>query len=89
MSYRQVRKGSKSKKWALEIWTRPRATLTSKGHVVIARATREQIGLRPGGKLDFVLQDDLGRANHRAGVHTTLPPDEAPGDSPHCQAPEG
>lgn len=36
----------------------PKATLTSKGQLVIPKAIREQLGLRPGDKLDFVVQDD-------------------------------
>ncbi len=36
----------------------PKATLTSKGQLVIPKAIREHLGLRPGDRLDFVLQDD-------------------------------
>ena len=36
----------------------PKATLTSKGQLVIPKAIREHLGLKPGDKLDFVLQDD-------------------------------
>lgn len=36
----------------------PKATLTSKGQLVIPKAIREHLGLRPGDKLDFVVQDD-------------------------------
>jgi len=35
-----------------------KATLTSKGQLVIPKAIREHLGLRPGDKLDFVVQDD-------------------------------
>jgi AbrB family looped-hinge helix DNA binding protein len=36
----------------------PKATLTSKGQLVIPKTIREHLGLRPGDKLDFVVQDD-------------------------------
>ena len=42
----------------IEGCTMPKATLTSKGQLVIPKAIREHLGLRPGDKLDFVVQDD-------------------------------
>ena len=36
----------------------PKATLTSKGQLVIPKAIREHLGLGPGDKLDFILQDN-------------------------------
>lgn len=58
MSYYKVRKGRNGKEGVIEGRTMPRATLTSKGQLVIPKAIREQMGLRPGDKLDFVLQDN-------------------------------
>ncbi len=36
----------------------PTATLTSKGQTVIPKAVRDHLGLQPGDKLDFVVQDN-------------------------------
>jgi antitoxin PrlF len=36
----------------------PTATMSSKGQMVIPKAIRERLGLRPGDTLDFVVQDD-------------------------------
>jgi antitoxin PrlF len=34
----------------------PTATLTSKGQTVIPKAIREQLGLKPGDTIDFIIQ---------------------------------
>ena len=36
----------------------PTATLTSKGQTVIPKAIREQLGLKPGDIIDFILQEN-------------------------------
>ena len=36
----------------------PTATLTSKGQMVIPKAVREQMGLKPGDTLDFITQEN-------------------------------
>lgn len=36
----------------------PTATLTSKGQTVIPKAIREQLGLKPGDTIDFILQEN-------------------------------
>ncbi len=36
----------------------PRASLSTKGQLVIPKAIREHLGLRPGHGVDFVLQDN-------------------------------
>jgi antitoxin PrlF len=36
----------------------PTATLTSKGQTVIPKAIREQLGLKPGDTIDFVIQEN-------------------------------
>jgi len=36
----------------------PTSTLTSKGQTVIPKAVRNHLGLQPGDKLDFVVQDN-------------------------------
>ena len=36
----------------------PSTSLSTKGQVVIPKVIREQLGLRPGDPLDFVLQDN-------------------------------
>jgi AbrB family looped-hinge helix DNA binding protein len=36
----------------------PVATLTSKGQLVIPKAIREYLRLRPGDRLDFIIQDN-------------------------------
>ncbi len=36
----------------------PTSTLTSKGQPVIPKAVRNPLGLQPGDKLDFVVQDN-------------------------------
>lgn len=36
----------------------PAATLTSKGQLVIPKAVREYLGVRPGDELDFVIQEN-------------------------------
>jgi antitoxin PrlF len=38
--------------------TMPTATLTSKGQTVIPKAIREQLGLKPGDTIDFILQEN-------------------------------
>jgi len=35
----------------------PTAALSTRGRVVIPKAIREALGLRPGDRMDFVLQD--------------------------------
>jgi antitoxin PrlF len=35
----------------------PSSTLTSKGQTVIPKAIRDRLGLQPGDKIDFVVQD--------------------------------
>jgi antitoxin PrlF len=35
----------------------PTSTLTSKGQTVISKAVKNHLGLQPGDKLDFVVQD--------------------------------
>ncbi|MBE9530536.1 MAG: AbrB/MazE/SpoVT family DNA-binding domain-containing protein [Proteobacteria bacterium] len=46
----------------------PTATLTSKGQTVIPKAVRDHLGLQPGDKLDFVVQDN-GDVLIRPAVH--------------------
>jgi AbrB family looped-hinge helix DNA binding protein len=36
----------------------PTATLTSKGQTVIPKPIRDQLGLRPGDTIDFVVQEN-------------------------------
>lgn len=36
----------------------PAAKLTSKGQMVVPKSIRERMGLHPGDRLDFVVQDD-------------------------------
>ena len=36
----------------------PAAKLTSKGQMVVPKSIRERLGLHPGDRLDFVVQDD-------------------------------
>lgn len=36
----------------------PTATLTTKGQLVVPKPIRERLGLHPGDRLDFVVQDD-------------------------------
>jgi len=36
----------------------PTATLTSKGQTVIPKAIREELGLKPGDTIDFILQEN-------------------------------
>jgi antitoxin PrlF len=36
----------------------PAATLTSKGQLVVPKSIRDRLGLHPGDRLDFVIQDD-------------------------------
>lgn len=36
----------------------PEAKLTSKGQMVVPKSIRERLGLHPGDRLDFVVQDD-------------------------------
>jgi len=36
----------------------PTATLTSKGQTVIPKAIREQLGLKPGDTIDFIIQEN-------------------------------
>ncbi len=35
----------------------PTATLTTKGQMVIPKAVRDHLGLHPGDKLDFIIQE--------------------------------
>ena len=46
----------------------PTSTLTSKGQTVIPKAVRDHLGLQPGDKLDFVVQDN-GDVLIRPAVH--------------------
>jgi len=46
----------------------PTSTLTSKGQTVIPKAVRNHLGLQPGDKLDFVVQDN-GDVLIRPAVH--------------------
>jgi antitoxin PrlF len=36
----------------------PTATLTSKGQTVIPKVIREQLGLKPGDTIDFIIQEN-------------------------------
>lgn len=36
----------------------PTSTLTTKGQLVIPKAVRAAMGLKPGDRLDFIVQDD-------------------------------
>lgn len=36
----------------------PAATLTSKGQLVVPKSIRDRLGLHPGDRLDFVVQED-------------------------------
>jgi AbrB family looped-hinge helix DNA binding protein len=36
----------------------PAATLSSKGQMVIPKSLREQLGLKPGDSVDFIIQDN-------------------------------
>jgi antitoxin PrlF len=36
----------------------PAATLSSKGQMVIPKSLREQLGLKPGDTLDFIIQEN-------------------------------
>jgi AbrB family looped-hinge helix DNA binding protein len=36
----------------------PAATLSSKGQMVIPKSLREQLGLKPGDSVDFILQEN-------------------------------
>lgn len=45
----------------------PSTTVTSKGQVTIPKRVREFLGVKPGDRLDFVIEDD-GRVLVRAGT---------------------
>jgi len=36
----------------------PAATLSSKGQIVIPKSLREQLGLKPGDSVDFIIQEN-------------------------------
>lgn len=59
------------------------ATLTSKGQTTIPRRVRERLGLKPGDRLEFVVQDDgtalmVPATLHAADLAGCLPPPKRP-----------